>query len=78
MAASVELVVVDEVVGIRPLGPASRGLVELVREDADGEWDRDGLRVEEVSLVLPVEASRRNAGVGQPVDREVVEDVVAR
>jgi len=46
VAAPVELVVVDEVVGVGALGPALRGLVELVGEDADGERDRDGLGVD--------------------------------
>ena len=36
------------------------------------------LGVEEVALVLPVEASRRDSGVRQPVERDVVEDVVPR
>src|SRR5215831_20483421 len=58
VAAPVELVVVDEVVGIRTLGPAPRRLVELVGEDADGKRDRDGLGVEEGRLVLPVQAGR--------------------
>jgi hypothetical protein len=53
MAASVEPVVVDEVVGIRALCPATRSLVKLVREHADRERDRDRLGVEEVPLVLP-------------------------
>jgi len=77
VAPSVEPVVMDEVVGIRAFGPAPRGLIELVGEDADGERNRDGLGVEEVRLVLPVEASRRNPGVRQPVQRDVVEDVVS-
>src|SRR6266516_8106051 len=66
VAASVELAVVDEVLGIRALGPAPRGLIELVGEDAYGKRDRDGLGVEEVRLVLPVQASRGNPGVRQP------------
>ena len=78
MTAPVELVVVDEVAGIRALGPAPRGLVELVGEDADGKRDGDVLGVEEVRLVLPVEAGRGNPGVRQPVQRDVVEDVVSR
>ena len=77
MAASVELVEVDEVVGIGALGPAPRGLVELVGEDAYRIGDGDGLGVEEVSLVLPVETSRGNPAVRQPVERDVVEDVVS-
>src|SRR6266566_8595960 len=76
VAASVERVVVDEVVGIRALGPAAGGLIELAGEDADGKRDRDGLGVEEVRLVLPVQAGRGNPGVRQPVQRDVVEEVV--
>jgi hypothetical protein len=56
VAALVEPVVVDEVVGIRAFGPAARGLIELVGEDADGKRDSDGLGVEEVRVVLPVQA----------------------
>ena len=77
MAASVEPVVVDEIVRVRLLRPASRGLVELVGEHADGEGDGDVLGVEEVRLVLPVEAGRGDPGVGQPVEGDVVQDVVS-
>ena len=38
MAAPIELVVMDEVVGVRALCPALRGLVELVGKDADRKW----------------------------------------
>src|SRR6202042_434118 len=76
--ALVELVEVDEVAGIRALGPAPRGLIELVGEDADGIRNGDVLGVEEVRLVLPIETSRGNPGVRQPVQRDVVEDVVTR
>jgi hypothetical protein len=78
VAASVDPVVVDEVVRVRALGPAPRSLVELVGEHGDGERDRDVLGVEEVRLVLPIQASRGDAGVGQPVERDVVEEIVAR
>ena len=37
----------------------------------------DGLGVEEVGLVLPIEASRGDPGVGQPVQGDVVEEVVS-
>ncbi len=50
----------------------------FVGEDADRERDRDVLGVEEVRLVLPVQASGGDPGVGQPVERDVVEEVVAR
>jgi hypothetical protein len=78
VAASVEPVVVDEVVGIRALGPAARGPVQLVGEDADGVRDRDGLGIEEVRLLLPVQTSRGDPRVGQPVQRDVVQDVISR
>jgi hypothetical protein len=45
VAASVKPVVVEEIVRIRALRPASRGLVELVGEDADRDRDRDVLWV---------------------------------
>jgi hypothetical protein len=77
VAAPVEPVVVDEVVGVGALGPAARCLVELVGEDANGVRDRDGLGVEEVRLVLPVQASAGNPGVDQPVQGDVVEEVIA-
>jgi hypothetical protein len=47
MAAAVEPVVVDEVARVGALGPAPRGLIKLIRENADGKRDRDGLGVEE-------------------------------
>src|SRR5260370_14498402 len=74
VAAPVEGVVVDEVVGVGALGPAAGGLIELVREDADGKRNRDGLGVEEVRLVLPVQTGLGNPGVGQPVQPDVVND----
>src|SRR5580700_5247903 len=72
----VELVVVNEVV-VGPLGPAPRGLIELAREDAHASGDGDVLGVEEAEFVVPVETTRRNPSVGQPVERDVVEDLVA-
>jgi hypothetical protein len=77
VAASVELVVMDKVVRVRALGPAPRCLIQLVREDAYGKRNRDVLGVEEVRLVLPVQTSRGNPRVRQPVERDVVEDVVS-
>src|ERR1700682_204004 len=58
--------------------PAARRFVELVRKDADAHRDFDALHVEEPELVLPVEASRRNRCIRQPVKGDVVENVVAR
>src|SRR5207244_9225211 len=45
VAASVERVVVDEVVGIRALGPAAGGLIELVGEDELYQADRKSTRL---------------------------------
>src|SRR4029077_6177707 len=63
--ALVELVVIDEL-GIRPLRPASRRLVELLRKGAHGGRDGDALRSEERELALPIETSRRDRRVRQP------------
>src|SRR5258708_30758139 len=68
----------DQVVGIRALCPAPWGLVELVGKHAYRERDGDVLGVEEVGLVLPVETSGGDSGVRQPVEGDVVEEVVSR
>src|SRR5438105_11539005 len=68
----------NEVVRIRTLRPAPRCLVQLVGKDAYGKWNGDVLGVEEVRLVLPIETSRGDPGVCQPVERDVVENVVSR
>src|SRR6476661_6026614 len=66
----------------RPLRPASRGRIEIVREGARRHRDGDALDAEEGECVLrvetlPVEAGRRNRRVRQPGKRDVVEDVVS-
>ena len=66
----------DEV-GIGLLCPTARHLIELAREDAHGYRDVHALRVEEAELVLPIETSRRDPRVRQPVVGDVVEDVVS-
>ena len=71
MSAFGDLVVVDKF-GIRPLCPASRHSIDLVREEADGNRDRDIFDVEVAALVFPIETSRRNARVRQPIVRNVV------
>src|SRR5262249_62190053 len=77
VVASVDFVVVDEIrVGL--LGPAPRRLIELSREDADRSRHGCALDVEEAELVLPVETSRRDAGVRHPGHRDVVENFVPR
>src|ERR687894_1786916 len=73
----VDLVEVDEV-GVGLLGPAPRGLICLAGKDARGHRNGDALGVPEATLVLPVETRRRDPRVRQPVERDVVEDLVAR
>ena len=66
--------------GIRPLCPTPRGWIEFVREDAHGNRDGDAFDIEKANFpkILPIETSRRKRRVRQPVERDVVEDVVAR
>src|SRR5262245_18627449 len=81
VGALVELVVVDEVrIGL--LRPTARSRVDLVREDAHSYRDLDAPGVEEASRrlvrIVPVEARRGDCRVGDPVERDVVEDVALR
>jgi hypothetical protein len=75
VAAPVDLVEVDEL-GVGPLGPAARRLVDLLGEDAHGGWDVDVVDAEEVESVLPVQPGRGDPCVRQPVKRDVVQDLV--
>jgi hypothetical protein len=77
VAALVDLVVIDEV-GIGPLRPTPRGLILLSGKDAQGHRDGDALRVEEAALMLPIETIRRDSRVREPIERDVVEDLVTR
>src|SRR5215213_4436775 len=77
VAAAVERVEVDEV-WIRALRPAARSRVDLIGEDTDGSRDRHVLGCEKGKLALPIETSGRNSGVREPVERDVVEDVISR
>ena len=77
VAALVDLVVVDEV-GVGPFGPAPRRLILLAGEDADRHRDGHALDVEEATPEFPVETGRRDPRVREPVERDVVEDLLAR
>src|ERR1700742_2502139 len=82
MTASVELVVINEF-GISPFRPAARRRIDFVGEGAHGDRDRDAPDVEEPSprrnpRGVPVEPRRGDRGVRQPIERDVVEDVVPR
>src|SRR4030095_11868197 len=75
--ALIELVVMDEF-GISPLGPTSRGGIDFVREDAHGNRDGDIFDIKKGQVVFPIETSGRNRGARQPIESDVVEDVVSR
>ena len=83
VSALVDLVEVDDV-RVTRLDPAARRPPDLARERREAERDRRGwqeltARGWGVGPVgLPVRASRGRAGAAQPVQRDVVEDVVAR
>ena len=72
-----QAVAVDEV-GIRLLCPAPRRRVELVGKDAHGSRQLHAFRGKESELAFPVQASRGNGGVRQPIERDIVEDVLSR
>jgi hypothetical protein len=79
VAAAVQAVVVDEVGRVGAFGPAAGGLIQLVGEhaDGDGDGDGDGFGVKEPGGVLPIQAGGGDPGVGQPVQGDVVQQVVA-
>src|SRR5262249_49285733 len=80
VSALVVLRVVEEF-GVRLLRPGLRRRVDLLGEGAHGDRDLYAPRVEEASLRgklpgVPVELRGGDRGVRQPVERDVVEDVV--
>src|SRR5271154_5964849 len=76
MPAFVNLVVVDEFV-IRLLRLTSGSLIVLAGKDAHRSWGGDIGRVIKVEVKVPIEASRGNRRVRQPVECEVVEYIVS-
>src|SRR5262245_4157177 len=76
VTAPVDDVEVDQLV-IGALGPALRRAIDLAGEHRDRGRQRNVDGVEVVGVVLPVQARARGRRVGQPVQRDVVEDLVA-
>src|ERR1700687_1808479 len=64
--------------GIRFLYPAPRSGIDLIGINADGDRDGDVLGGEKGKLVFPIQTSRRDPRVREPVESDVVEDVVSR
>src|SRR3546814_7458839 len=90
MAALGLLAIMDEL-RIGPFRTAARNRVELVWELAHGSRNLDSERLDEVNVValnakagrrarhcLPIEQSPGYRRVGQPGERDVVEEVAAR
>jgi hypothetical protein len=50
----------------------------LARKDAYGHRNRDALGIEKATFVFPIETRRRDPRVRQPIQRDVVEDLVTR
>src|ERR1700731_153603 len=64
--------------GIRFLYPAPRSGVDLIGINADGNLDGDVLGGEKGKFVFQIQTSRRDRRVGEPVEGDVVEDVISR
>src|SRR5689334_12683206 len=80
MAAPVDFVVVDQVV-VGALDPVTRRLEDLAGEDRVGHREPDVRwwvlqRRFRTAAGLPVDPRGRGAGARQPVERDVVEDMV--
>src|SRR5579862_4435303 len=67
---------------IRALRPAFWGLIDLLSEStyANRQLDASGVKEAarwQIVLRVPIKASRRHPGIRQPIERDVVENVVA-
>src|SRR5262249_58942170 len=69
--------IVDQL-GVGLFDPTPRGRTYFIREHTHDRGDGDAFRFKEGELVLPIETRRRNTRVRQPVERDVVENVVPR
>jgi hypothetical protein len=63
---------------IRCFGPTPGRLIELIGKNADRRRYLDALLVKEAKFVFPVKTARRDACICQPIQGDVVEDVVPR
>src|SRR5262245_46404379 len=76
VAAALELAEVDQT-GEALLRPAPRGAEDLLREDGASRRHRDRIERRRPEA-LPVETGRRGGRPRQPVEHDVVEELVAR
>src|ERR1700736_3748215 len=63
---------------IRFLYPATWSGVDLIGINADGNRNGDVLGGEKGKFVFQIQTSRRDRRVGEPVEGDVVEDVISR
>src|SRR5262249_3688284 len=69
--------IVDQL-GVGLFGPTPRGRTYFIRKHTHDRGDGDAFRCKEGELVLPIETRRGNTRVRQPVERDVVENIVPR
>src|SRR5690349_23730763 len=81
MRAFGKLVVMNEM-GVRLLCPTAGGGIDLAWKGAHGYGNGDAFDVEEAffrrAAVVPIKTGRRDSRIRQPVERDVVEDVIRR
>ena len=77
MAALFGSVVIDQL-GISLFGPAPLSLILFAGEDRHRHRNGDTLGVEKATLVLPIKTRRRDPRVRQPIQRDVIEDLIPR
>src|SRR4051794_7793407 len=75
---AVIMALVENEVRISLASPAFRRLVYLLAEGADAGWQRHAFGREEGKFAFSIQARRGDCRVGQPVERDVVQDIVAR
>ena len=75
VAPGCELIPIDELAEAL-FCPTSRRAEDLFGEDADAGREGDGIAVDLVEA-LPIEPRLRGPGIGQPVEHDVVDELVA-
>jgi hypothetical protein len=64
--------------GIRAFRPTPWRFILLARKNAHGHRNGDALGIEKTTLVFPIETRCRGPRVCQPIERDVVEDLITR
>src|SRR5215471_13055782 len=64
--------------GIGSFRPTPRGLIELVRKGAYRDRDGNPFGSKEGQLAFPIETSRRDRRIRQPIECDIVENVILR